>query len=75
MTAYRCANVHMEVENIDIFVSGPLQYIGSIVSRFLRKQSRNLLTIDHVVSYAREEGESYRPRMRTIAELLGSTIR
>lgn len=51
--------VHTEVENIAIIVNGNLPAIPSIVSRFRREQSRNLLTFNRIVSYGRHEGDHY----------------
>ena len=75
VAAYRCGNVHTEVEKIAIFVNGLLPAIRSIVSRFRREQPRHMLTFDRIVSYARDEGDSYRARMPTRTQAFGSSHR
>lgn len=62
--AYRCGNVHTESEKITIFVHGLQPATRSIVSRFRRDQPRSMLTFDRVVSFARDEGDAYRARVR-----------
>ena len=63
VAAYRCGNVHTDIEKITVFVNGLLPAIRSVVSRFRREQPRYSLTFDRIVSYARDEGDSYRARL------------
>lgn len=65
VAAYWCGSVHTEVEKVTIFINGLLPAIRSVVSRFRHEQPRYLLTFDRIVSYARDERESYRARIHS----------
>ena len=65
IAAYRCGNIHTESEKIGFFINGLQPAIRSIVSRFRRDQPRSVLTFDRVVSFARDEGDAYRARVKT----------
>lgn len=52
-------------------VIGLMTAISSIFSRLRRGHLRSLLTLDRIVSYAREQGYSYRARMHNCSKSFG----
>lgn len=73
VATYRCGNVHMELEKVTIFINGLLPELRYVLSRFRREQSRHSLTFDRIVSYTRDEEDSYRARLPSRVNPIGST--
>lgn len=67
--AYRCGNVHDEVDKMTYFVNGLLPEIQPRVMRFREDQPRYELTFERLVQFARDEGLAVRAqtsRARTV---------
>lgn len=63
--AYRCGNVHTDSDKMTLFVDDLLPETRTIVARFREQQPRYELTYEHLVQYARDEGDACRARNPT----------
>lgn len=55
--AYRCGNIHGNNENIIILTKGLLPEVRPIFEQFRAKDQRYSMTFNHVVKFARYEGD------------------
>ena len=59
---YRCGNAFDEHEKITAFVDGLIPEIRNLVARYRESQSRETLSYEKLVQFAKDEGSSFRTR-------------
>ena len=69
--AYRCGNVHSESEKMTRSVNGLVGCLRTSVARYRKNEPRHELTMDRLVQYARDEGDTYRSRNAALAKHVG----